>query len=137
MLIDEEETTVLEKVQRLQDGLVAFSTDGDFDGGNAVYKRLRRELLDRADLRDKVPEFIRRYRDLSQFWHFIKTKFRHYAERRDFLWDSFRPLIDDLEAFDRAAGLAPLVKRWRSLILTLSTVRGRRPSTGGARIPKG
>lgn len=105
---DHEERNWLDKAQRLQDGLVALSTGSQFDGSDGVYQRLRRELLQNADTREKVPEFIRRYRDLGQFWQFIKVKFNHYAERREFLWDSFRPLIDHLEALDRAPAIGPI-----------------------------
>jgi hypothetical protein len=107
MLGDEDESP-LEKVQRLQDSLVAFSTGGQFDGSDATYQRLRRELLERADIRDKVPDFVRRHRDLGQFWQFIKFKLGRYAERREFIWDSFRPLIDYLEALDRSPGVQPI-----------------------------
>jgi hypothetical protein len=108
MFTDTEEKSLLEKVQRLQDGLVAFATGGKFDGHDPVYQRLRRELLERADVRDKLPDFVRRYRDLGQFWQFIKAKFKTYAERRDFIWSSFSPLIDYLEAFDRSPGVQPI-----------------------------
>jgi Abortive infection C-terminus len=108
MLHDAGEQTPLEKVQRLQDGLVAFATGGRFDGDDPAYQRLRRELLDRAHIRDKVPDFVRRYRDLGQFWQFIKGKLKHYAERREFIWGSFSPLIDYLEAFDQSPGTQPI-----------------------------
>jgi hypothetical protein len=107
MVADPTESTLI-KVQLMQDGLVAFSTGGEFDGGDLTYKRLRRELLDRPDVRDKLPAFVRRYRDLGQFWQFIKQEYGRYAERRQFLWESFRPAIDYLEAFDRAPGLQPI-----------------------------
>lgn len=100
--------TFLDKAQRLQDGLISHATDGSFSGGDEIYQRLRRELLGRSDLREKVPEFVRRHRDLHQFWQFIKFKFKTYAERRNFIWDSFHPLIDYLEIFDRTPGIAPI-----------------------------
>jgi hypothetical protein len=108
MFDETNERTPLEKAQRLQDGLVAFATGGQFDGSDPLYQRLRRELLEQADIRDKVPDFVRRYRDLGQFWQFIKSKFAHYAERREFMWDSFRPLIEYLEALDRSPGVQPI-----------------------------
>jgi hypothetical protein len=108
MFDDAGEQTPIDKVQRLQDGLVAFATGGKFDGDDPVYQRLRRELLDQTDIRDKVPEFVRRYRDLGQFWQFIKSKFKHYAERREFIWGNFSPLIEYLEAFDRSPGSQPI-----------------------------
>lgn len=105
---DFSEQTVLEKVVRLQDGLVARSTGGTFDGGDPVYQRLRSEVLLHPDLNSKIPEFVRRYRDLAQFWQFIKSQYATYAERRDFLWNSFRPAIEHLEITDRNPGVSPI-----------------------------
>lgn len=64
------------------------------------------ELLAIPDIQESLPPFIKRYRDLSSFWDFIKHKFAHYAERRQFLWDSFRSVLDHLEsrAIHPAAG---------------------------------
>jgi hypothetical protein len=44
-----------------------------------------------------LPPFIVTCRDLSQFWSFIKEKFAHYQERREYLWSEFTPLITRLE----------------------------------------
>jgi hypothetical protein len=107
-MFGDEDESPLEKVQRLQGQLVSFATGGKFDGGDPVYRRLRRELLERGDIRNKIPDFVRRYRDLGQFWQFIKSKLRHYAERREFICDSFRPLVDYLEALDRSPGVQPI-----------------------------
>ena len=41
---------------------------------------------------------MRTCRDLSQFWQFIKFEFPTYAERREYLWNQFRPLIEALES---------------------------------------
>ena len=88
----------------MQDGLVAFSTGGGFHGKDPEYKRLRRELMERADIRDKIPNFVQRYRDLDQFWQFIKNEHGTYKERRVFLWDSFNPVLEYLETLDRTPG---------------------------------
>lgn len=100
--------TILEKVERMQDGLVLHATDGVFDGDDPEYKKLRSELLERADVREKLPKLVRRCRDLRQFWQFIKFECGTYAGRREFLWDSFRPAIEYLESVDRAPGLQPI-----------------------------
>ncbi len=107
---DVAEQTVMDKVVRLQDSLVSFSTGDNFDGDDKTYKRLRRELIEKADIRDKLPDFVRRYRDLGQFWQFIKHEYGRYQERRIFIWDSFRPLIDYLEAQDRSPGVQPVTE---------------------------
>lgn len=90
--------TALEQAQRLQDQLVAYSTNGGFEGGDEDYRRLRAALLAHSTAQELVPAFVKRYRDLASYWQFIKQKFPTYAERRTFLWDSFRPLLEQLEA---------------------------------------
>ena len=82
-------------VKELQDSLVAYSTSGTADAER--YATLRVILR-----RDKVttrllPEFVNSCRDLGQFWAFIKNKFPTYAQRREYLWGEFRPLLDLLE----------------------------------------
>lgn len=49
----------------------------------------------------QLPDFVRTNRDLNQFWGFIKYKFSTYAERRNFIWDAFAPLISQLESLSR------------------------------------
>jgi hypothetical protein len=104
----EHEETVLETVIRLQDSLVSYATGGSFTDGE--YKDLRRQLLSNRATSAKLPEYVRRYRDLSQFWQFIKHEYETYKERRQFLWDSFRPLIDDLEAHVASPAAIPIGK---------------------------
>jgi hypothetical protein len=36
-------------------------------------------------------------RSQSEFWQFIKYKFPGYAERRQFIWDEFRPMFERLD----------------------------------------
>ena len=103
------EETILKKVERMQKALVSYATGSRIDDdGDLEYKKLRNELLEHADLREKLPELVRQCRDLRQFWHFIKDKYGKYADRRNFLWDSFRPAFEHLESVDRAPGLQPI-----------------------------
>jgi hypothetical protein len=102
------EETILDKATRFQNGLVACATGGGFDGGDNEYQDLRRFFASRGDTKTMLPDFVRRCRDLGQFWAFIKYECAHYAERRALIWDAFRPLIDYLEAIDRAPGTAPI-----------------------------
>ena len=102
--------TPLDRATRLQNGLVAHATDGSFDGGDAAYKELRRFLASRADTKAKLPDFIRRCSDLGQFWGWIKYEKAHYRERRQLIWDGFRPLIEYLEVQDRTPGVAPITE---------------------------
>ncbi len=100
--------SALDKALSLQAGIIAFSTGGNFDGGDEAYQSIRREFAQRADTRDKLPDFVRRYRDLGQLWAFMKFERPTYRERRDLIWEAFRPLIDYLEANDKAPGVATI-----------------------------
>jgi len=96
--------TVLDQVVRLQNGLIARATGNQFDGDNAEYGRLRRDVLADPVLVQLVPTFIKRCSDVGQFWAFIKYERSTYQERRDLIWTAFRPLIEHLESKDRSAG---------------------------------
>lgn len=92
---NEQPQTLLEKVETLQNLLVARATgDGNGDG----YFELRAELQEHPQVRTLLPRFVRTCRDASQFWNFIKHKFATYQERRTYLWDEFRPLLEHLES---------------------------------------
>ena len=85
------------KVESLQNILVAQATAGGAsDYGD--YGELRTELLRNPLTKEGLPKFVHTCRDLSQFWQFIKFKFGTYAERRQYLWGEFRPLLQALEA---------------------------------------
>lgn len=96
--------SVLDRITRLQNGLIARATGGQFDGGDDEFAKLRREVLANVALASKAPAFLKRCSDTGQFWAFIKYETSTYQERRDLIWGSFRPLIEHLEAGDRAAG---------------------------------
>lgn len=103
------EESPIDKAIRLQNGLIAHATGVNFDGGDDAYKDLRRYFSMRADTKLKVPEIVRRCSDLGQFWGVIKREHGGYADRRAFLWDGFRPLIEYLEeAHDRSPGTASI-----------------------------
>src|SRR5262249_15588 len=81
---------------------------GPLPRGDAAYKELRSFFATRADTKTKLPDFVRRCNDLRQFWAFIKYERDKYQERRDFIWKEFHPLIEYLEAHDRAPGVVPI-----------------------------
>lgn len=83
------------KVQRLQDILVARAT-GEF-ADDDEYIRLRAELLAYPEIQARLPSFVSRFRQLSQFWPFIKGRFATYAERRQFIWEEFRRCLEHVE----------------------------------------
>ena len=88
---------VLTRVETLQNILVSRATGGAGPTDEADYRLLRQELLTIPNIAAQVPRFVHIYRDLFQFWSFIKPKFPTYAERRQYIWDEFRPLLSSLE----------------------------------------
>ena len=86
---------LFEQAESLQNLLVSHAAGGP--GDNVEYVRLRRVMLAQPALEAYVPRFVRTCRDLFQFWQFIKRKYGSYQERRDFLWEEFRPLLEILE----------------------------------------
>lgn len=83
------------KVEELLGGLMNAATGGSFDDGE--YQRLRSELLAFPSLKSKLPAFLRTCRDTRAFWSFIKLKFAHYEERRQYLRSEFEPALSFLE----------------------------------------
>lgn len=83
------------QMELLQNTLISTATNDDYHTGD--YEQLRRELLEREDLRPLVPEYVISCRSLAHFWQFIKNKFSHYAERREFIWETFSPLLEHIE----------------------------------------
>ncbi len=73
--------------------MIGRVTGGNSD--NETYRTLRRELFDASVVKEALPRFVRTCGDLTQFWHFIKTKqnLPSYASRREFIWEAFRPLL--------------------------------------------
>ncbi len=95
---------ILDRVTRLQNGLISRATGGQFDGGDEEFAKLRREVLADNVLASKAPAFLKCCSDTGQFWAFIKREKSTYQERRELLWGAFRPLLEHLEAGDRSAG---------------------------------
>lgn len=90
----------LEEAETLQHLLVSEATGGNEDASD--YGRLRLALLGEPSLEAVIPRFIKTCRSTGQFWQFIKNKYGTYAERRQYIWDEFRPLLDHLENPNRA-----------------------------------
>ncbi|RJS92029.1 abortive infection family protein [Salinisphaera sp. Q1T1-3] len=84
-----------EQAETLQNLLISHATGGSED--NAEFARLRQAVIANSSLEELAPQFVRTNRNLSQFWQFIKYKFGTYAERRDFIWSEFQPLLGALE----------------------------------------
>ncbi|MET3444322.1 hypothetical protein ABIC94_005132 [Variovorax paradoxus] len=93
--------SLFDQAEALQSLLVSHATGGSED--DAEYMRLRQAVLSHAALEPLIPRFLRTSRSLGQFWQFIKGKYGTYAERRTYLWDEFRPILEILER----GGLSP------------------------------
>lgn len=91
--MDREELLI--QIETLQNLLVAHATGSSEDEGE--YLRLRQVLLKNPETEIVLPRFIKTSRNLTQFWAFIKAKFPTYAERSQYLWDTFRPLLEQIE----------------------------------------
>lgn len=87
--------THLETVESLQSLLVSRATG--LGGDNDEYVALRKAIIERQEYSALIPKFVKTYRDIDQFWQFIKHKFPSYAERRMYLWEEFRPLLERIE----------------------------------------
>ena len=84
-----------EHIEMLQNLLIAEATGGS--GDSHQYQALRKEIVGNPVLKDIAPRFLRTCRTLGEFWQFIKYEYKSYGERRQFLWNSFRPLFDKIE----------------------------------------
>lgn len=79
----------------MQNLLISLATGGRAE--NLEYQELRQYFLENTIAKSRIPSWVKQYRDLSQFWQFIKFKFSTYAERRNFIWNEFTPLLEFLE----------------------------------------
>lgn len=82
-------------VEQIQNILLARATGGFSDGDE--YTELRRKLMTDSLLKDELPTFVHSCRTLDQFWPYIQSRYGTYRERRQYIWDSFQPVIDSLE----------------------------------------
>lgn len=94
--------TPLERAYALQNGLIADATGSGFEGGDKLFKAFRNEFKSDVQTGKLIPSFLVRTRDLAQFWQFIKYKFPTYAERREYIYAEFAPLLDFLEGNNQA-----------------------------------
>jgi uncharacterized protein YfkK (UPF0435 family) len=91
---------LLIKIESLKNMLAARATGGN--PSDTEYKQIRKELVSNTLLNDKLPRFVKTCRGLEEFWGFIKPKFDHYAERREFLRLEFDPVLSFLEQSSQA-----------------------------------
>lgn len=65
---------------------------------DSEYVQLRSKLIANPLTKEGLPRFVHSSRSLSQFWQFIKSQFDRYAERRQYIWGEFQPLLQALES---------------------------------------
>jgi hypothetical protein len=91
-----------EYAEHLQNNVIARATGQDYDSKN--YKFIREKFLIDSGTKDLLPDFIRKNRDLQQFWTFIRDKFPSYAERRAYIYEAFEELLAYLEEKELSNG---------------------------------
>jgi len=84
-----------EFAESLQKNILGRATGLDFDSRN--YSMLRMKFMENENTKKFLPDYIRKCRDINQFWQFIKNEFSTYAERRTYIYETFQDLLDYLE----------------------------------------
>jgi hypothetical protein len=87
---------LLDDLQQLQDALVARAVGGSWSEQEYVGRRAR--LLKDPLIAARLPDFVRRCRTLDQFWGIIQPMFPTYRERRQYIWEAFRPVLERAES---------------------------------------
>ncbi|EFQ8010117.1 protein kinase, partial [Listeria monocytogenes] len=105
-MIDNNMKSVQEKsilnLEKMKEGLIEYSTDGEFD--ETEYVKIRYFILNNDNTKKIAPDFLRTRRTLKEFWQFIKNQYSSYAERREFLTTTFNIMIDTLEQTSEFVG---------------------------------
>jgi uncharacterized protein YfkK (UPF0435 family) len=86
----------LEKAEMLKNMVTSCATGGSRDD-SSTYGSIRFQFLRDPKIGEKLPRFVKTCRNLTEFWDFIKPKFAHYHERREFVREEFDPLLAMLE----------------------------------------
>lgn len=89
---------LIDDVDGLQSIYINRATGNGSDDDERDYPLCRQKILEDPRVASLVPAWVRRCRNLDQFWGFIQPKFPSYAERRKFIWDDFRSLVDFAES---------------------------------------
>ena len=93
---------LLIQAQSLQNLLISRATGGITSANeresNTQYLQLRQLFITNKEFEKYIPTFLLTYRDLHQFWNEVKApRFEKYAERRDFIYKAFEPLLNFIE----------------------------------------
>lgn len=90
----------VERLEMMKGILISCATAGTKD--NRSYTLLRRGFMSDPSTRERLPQFVRIYRDLDAFWPYIKEEADTYAKRRQIISVAFTPLMDYLEGYNNA-----------------------------------
>ena len=85
---------LIEQAEMMENILIACAT-GDCNE-DQTYVCLRRQFMGDSLIKPLLPSFVRSNKNLSMFWGFIKLKYGSYGERREFIHEGFKSLIDYL-----------------------------------------
>lgn len=86
---------LLESLTMLKNGLMARATGGGYSDED--YIKDRQPLLSNQNINKLMPTFVRTCRNTEEFWHYIQPKFKHYAERRDYIQNELEPVFSYLD----------------------------------------
>ncbi|TGL69455.1 abortive infection family protein [Leptospira kmetyi] len=86
---------IFEKAFLLKNTLIAAATNDQLETGD--YIELRKFFYDHPVAGKLLPDYLKKNRTGTDFWQFIKNKFKHYQERRSFINESLQPLLDFAE----------------------------------------
>lgn len=92
--------SLIDDVDALQSIYINRATGNGNNDDERDFPLYRQSVLDDTHSASFIPAWVKRYRNLDQFWGFIQPKFPSYAERRTFIWDEFRKLIEFAESTD-------------------------------------
>lgn len=92
--------SLIDDVDALQSIFINRATGNGNNDDERDYQLYRQGVLDDPRAASLVPAWVKRHRNLDQFWGFIQPKFPSYAERRTFIWDEFRKLVEFAESKD-------------------------------------
>lgn len=90
-------TELQEKIESFQNLLVDIATSGNRPDEEENFKKLRTVLIANNEIKNQLPDFVKTTRTVSQFWQFIKGKFKTYAERKEFIWNEFSAVLNYIE----------------------------------------
>lgn len=89
--------SLIDDVDALQSIYINRATGNGNNDDERDYPLYRQSVLDDPRAASLLPDWVKRHRNLDQFWGFIKSRFGSYAERRTFIWDELRALVEYAE----------------------------------------